>query len=357
MNSNRVDERCVDLTLSNNMSRKQLQAKMITNRRTINYNNSRIQSIYNTILNTTYTENEHLSRVIGNDTYRYYWDKLFYSSKILQYKKRKIFEYRTLAYPIVYDIPFPPYNGETYVISNDDHVYIYGDLSGNQINGLTEYNGDVPAIVYGNNIYILNIDNVIHTTIQLTNKNNIQTILNVTFHKQITYIYPNKNVVYYVYSSESSVYGGSTGTYYTQLIVNDISSWNSYIERPFTKVFTRVGDRIDMRCSLSKDTYIEINSTNQIAETVNAYIEDSKLYLSKTHIGSNDFNVSGITVINIYNLYGVMISIQSTFYRGIFQDYRVPKWIFVLSGQYTYASNSLDVNDLDSWETFLQYDP
>jgi hypothetical protein len=358
MNSNRVDERFVDIPTRNNVSSKQLQSKMITNRKMIIYNNSRIQNIYHTILNTTYLANVKLSQTLGVEGYKYYWDTLFNSSKISQSKKNKIFDYRTLAYPIVYDIRFPSFISDIYVILEDEaRLYIYGDLSYNQINGLKEYIGEVPMTVYGNNIELLNIGNVIHNTLKLTNKYGIHITLNLTFHKPITYTYPSGDVIYYQYTSTSGTYGGTSETYLSNLIVNNITSWKTYIERPMSQVFTRDGNRIDMRCSLLKDTYIEINSTNQIYPTIQGYIEDSKLYLSKSHLSTSDFKITGTNMINITNPYGITVSLQSLFYREIFQNYRVPKWIFTITGTYTYGLNTLYVNDINSWETFLNYNP
>ena len=358
MNSNRVDERFVDLTPANNLSRKQLQAKMITNRKMIPYHNSRIQNIYNTILNSTYLDNLNLSLTLGVEGYKYYWNILFNSPKTPQAKKNKIFEYRIFAYPIVYDVRFPSFVSETYVIYEDDErVYVYGDLSGNQINGLSEYTGEVPMTVQGNNIELLNVGNVIHNTLQLTNKYGIHTTLDLTFKKQITYTYTSGSVVYYQYTSTSGEYGGTTETYLSNLIVNDITSWQKYIDRHMSQVFTRDGNRINIYGSLLKDTHIEINSTNQISSSLQGYIEDSKLYLSKSYLSFSDFVITGNNVINITNPYGVTITLQAAFYRGVFQDYRVPRWIFSVTGLYTYGLNVLNVADVDSWESFFNYEP
>ena len=353
MKCNRVDERCVNLRLSNNMSSKQLQAKMITNRKMIPYQNTTIQHIYNTILNTTYDDNYNLSLILGVDVYKYYWNTLFNSHNIHNSKKMKLMEYRLFAYPIVYDIRFPTFNVDTFVVS--DKVYIYGDLFENKINGMSVNFGDIPMVVYGNRIEILNVNNVIHNTILLKNKHNINISLSITFHKQTTYMYESGQVSYYVYSCNSGIYGGTTETYLSTLIINDLLSWQSYIDRNITHVLIREGTRINMRCSVSKETNIELNKTNQINSNIQAYVENERLYINKTIITINDLSITNLNVINITNEHGVRVSLSLYMSRDVFQNYKLPNWIFILTGQFTYEMDVLDVSNLDSWETYLNY--
>jgi hypothetical protein len=210
-------------------------------------------------------------------------------------------------------------------------------------------------VVYGNRIEILNVNNVIHNTILLKNKHNINISLSITFHKQTTYMYESGQVSYYVYSCNSGIYGGTTETYLSTLIINDLLSWQSYIDRTITHVLIREGTRINMRCSVSKETNIELNKTNQINSNIQAYVENERLYINKTIITINDLSITNLNVINITNEHGVRVSLSLYMSRDVFQNYKLPNWIFILTGQFTYEMDVLDVSNLDSWETYLNY--
>jgi pantothenate kinase len=93
-----VSDNCVRTDYQNNKSSKMLQSEMIKNRKKIAYNNSRVNNIYNIILNGNYEDNLKLSKNIGVDAYRIYWRQILLS-RISFVTKNKINEFYSIANP------------------------------------------------------------------------------------------------------------------------------------------------------------------------------------------------------------------------------------------------------------------
>lgn len=93
-----VSDNCIKPEYQNNKSSKMLQAEMIRNRKKIAYNNTRVTTIYNIILNGTYKDNLNLSQNIGVEAYRIYWRQISLS-RISFITKNRINEFYLIAYP------------------------------------------------------------------------------------------------------------------------------------------------------------------------------------------------------------------------------------------------------------------
>lgn len=340
--------------IQNNESRKVLYSKMINNRLPLTYNNSRVNYIYNIMINGSYSDNEALSMKIGVRLYKLYWTKLFVSNKIHGSIKNKILGYQNIAYPITYSLPFPQkQNDENYIVESNI-IYIYNDSSSNIID-LSDNISDIFKVKINlseNTLeYKENIENIF-----FINKNDISLNIPLEIIDNTTYIFKdseNINLIKYRLTP-TLTYGNTNLLNEHKLDVSSRISWEEYFNKDKIEQIQIVENIVELYVDIKyENNIIKLNTEHIIQSYMTAYVYESKIYINKKNLNLSEINMVSNNRINVTNKNNITVELDTLFLDNFPLTNKY--WEFSLKDSLYLGTNQLDIDNIESWRNFIDY--